>query len=172
MTDLRTDTEREADEQAELARTTTLMDRVTMLERQIAGLAAQLTAVESAHDRGVERVDVVEQEMADLRRFRTSPPNTSDYVHPSTLPWRVGRRVKRTVYQMVGEQPSSKDQVIGMMDTPELAAYVVAAVNFRRHEDDEVARLADYLTEHYPSEIGTGSAVDTATRLLQDGAEH
>jgi hypothetical protein len=35
--------------------------------------------------------------------------------------WRVGRSVGRTVYQ--------GDELIGVMDTPELAALVVAAVN-------------------------------------------
>lgn len=40
--------------------------------------------------------------------------------HP--LPWRVGRKVGRTVYD-------ADDELIGVMDTRELAALVVAAVN-------------------------------------------
>jgi hypothetical protein len=39
-------------------------------------------------------------------------------------PWRVGRKVGRTVYD-------TNDTLIGVMDTPELAARVVAAVNAR-----------------------------------------
>ncbi len=39
-------------------------------------------------------------------------------------PWRVGKRVGRTIYD-------ANDQLIGVMDTPELAAQVVAAVNER-----------------------------------------
>jgi hypothetical protein len=44
-------------------------------------------------------------------------------------PWRVGRKVGRTIYMQLGEQPSDDDPLIGVMDTPELAAVVVRAVN-------------------------------------------
>lgn len=37
------------------------------------------------------------------------------------LPWRVGRQVGRTIYD-------AHDELIGVMDTPELAAAVVGAV--------------------------------------------
>jgi hypothetical protein len=37
-------------------------------------------------------------------------------------PWRVGRQIGRTIYD-------KNDTLIGVMDTPELAARVVAAVN-------------------------------------------
>lgn len=40
-------------------------------------------------------------------------------------PWRVGRKVGRTIYQ--------GDTLIGMMDTPELARRVVDAVNADQH---------------------------------------
>lgn len=43
--------------------------------------------------------------------------------------WRVGRSVGRTVYRMVGNDASKSDQLIGVMDTPELARRVVDAVN-------------------------------------------
>lgn len=43
--------------------------------------------------------------------------------------WRVGRSVKRTIYRQVGEDPSKDDVLLGLMDTPELAALAVAAVN-------------------------------------------
>lgn len=42
---------------------------------------------------------------------------------------RVGRKVGRTLYIQSGEEPSDDDQLIGMVDTPELAALIVAAVN-------------------------------------------
>ncbi len=41
-----------------------------------------------------------------------------------SLPWRVGTHVGRTVYD-------AQDNLIGTMDTPALAAQVVAAVNER-----------------------------------------
>jgi hypothetical protein len=43
-------------------------------------------------------------------------------VEACTRPWRVGRQVVRTLYD-------AADQLIGVMDTPDLAATVVAAVN-------------------------------------------
>jgi hypothetical protein len=46
-----------------------------------------------------------------------------------TEQWRVGRSVGRTVYRQVGDEPSKADQLIGVMDTSELAKQVVAAVN-------------------------------------------
>lgn len=54
---------------------------------------------------------------------------------PDTNPvprWRIGRSVGRTLYRMVGDEASKADVLIGMMDTPELAAQVVAAVNAQR----------------------------------------
>jgi hypothetical protein len=43
--------------------------------------------------------------------------------------WRTGRKVGRTVYRQLGYEPSDDDPLIGVMDTPELAALVVEAVN-------------------------------------------
>jgi hypothetical protein len=42
------------------------------------------------------------------------------------LPWRVGRRVGRTIYAVTG---TGDDVLIGVMDTRELAAAAVAAHN-------------------------------------------
>jgi len=43
--------------------------------------------------------------------------------------WRVGRSVGRTIYRQVSDEPSKEDELIGVMDTRELAALVVRAVN-------------------------------------------
>lgn len=43
--------------------------------------------------------------------------------------WRTGRKVGRTIYRQKGDFPSDEDELIGVMDTPELARIVVAAVN-------------------------------------------
>jgi hypothetical protein len=47
------------------------------------------------------------------------------------LPWRTGRKVGRTIYAVTGQEPSDDDVLIGMMDTPELAAETCAAHNCR-----------------------------------------
>jgi hypothetical protein len=45
--------------------------------------------------------------------------------------WRVGRKVGRTIYRQIGDKPGDLDQLVGLMDTPALAAMVVAALNQR-----------------------------------------
>ena len=45
-------------------------------------------------------------------------------------PWRVGRKVQRTIYD-------ADDVLIGLMDTPELARRVVEAVNAQEREQNE-----------------------------------
>jgi hypothetical protein len=47
-----------------------------------------------------------------------------------SLPWRIGRRVGRTIYAMTGAAPSDDDPLIGVMDTRELAEAACLAHNF------------------------------------------
>lgn len=42
---------------------------------------------------------------------------------------RQGRKVGRTLYELAGAEPSDDDVLVGVVDTPELAALIVAAVN-------------------------------------------
>lgn len=48
---------------------------------------------------------------------------------PLSVPWRVGRKVGRTIYAQHGPEPSDDDRLIGMLDTPELAAEAVHCHN-------------------------------------------
>lgn len=43
--------------------------------------------------------------------------------------FRVGRHLGRTIYRMVGEQPSDADVFVGIMDTVDMATTAVAALN-------------------------------------------
>jgi hypothetical protein len=43
--------------------------------------------------------------------------------------WRTGRKVGRTIYLQLGQDPSDDDVLIGVMDRPDLAEIVVDAVN-------------------------------------------
>jgi hypothetical protein len=43
--------------------------------------------------------------------------------------WRVGRKVGRTIYAQLGDEPSDDDVLIGMMDTPALAKDAVESHN-------------------------------------------
>jgi hypothetical protein len=49
---------------------------------------------------------------------------------PSSLPWRTGRKVGRTIYAQPGPEPSDDDPLIGVMDTPGLAKAAVRAHNW------------------------------------------
>ena len=55
--------------------------------------------------------------------------NNRDNVDFVRLPWRVGRKVGRTVYAQVGDGPNDDDCLIGVFDTRELAAEAVRAHN-------------------------------------------
>lgn len=43
----------------------------------------------------------------------------------NNYPWRVGRKLGRTIYAQVGDDPDDDDVLLGMMDTAEIAAHVV-----------------------------------------------
>lgn len=47
----------------------------------------------------------------------------------TTLRWRTGRRVGRTVYAQFSTDPNDTDILIGVMDSPELADETVASHN-------------------------------------------
>jgi hypothetical protein len=48
------------------------------------------------------------------------------------VPWRTGRKVGRTIYAQIGEQPSDLDVLIGVMDTTVLAQQAVRDHNAAR----------------------------------------
>ena len=52
-----------------------------------------------------------------------------------TPTWRVGRKLGRTIYVQVGDAPSDDDVLIGVMDSPALAATAVTCVNVARGPD-------------------------------------
>lgn len=62
--------------------------------------------------------------------------------------WRVGRSVGRTLYRQVAEEPSQQDELIGLMDTPELAQQVVDAIHAQLGLTPEAAAWLLTLVEH------------------------
>ena len=60
---------------------------------------------------------------------RTSVSEHDSAFFLTRLPWRTGRRVGRTIYARYGDDDASTDVLIGVMDTPELAAEAVLAHN-------------------------------------------
>lgn len=48
---------------------------------------------------------------------------------PTSGVFRTGRKVGRTLYLQSGPEPSDEDDLVGMLDTPELAALAADAIN-------------------------------------------
>lgn len=48
-----------------------------------------------------------------------------------STPWRVGAKLRRTLYAQAGCQPGVDDVLLGLMETPHLAAYVASLHNQR-----------------------------------------
>ena len=54
-----------------------------------------------------------------------------------TLPWRVGRKLGRTLYAQIGAVPSDSDILLGMLDDETVAARIVLEHNLALiHEAD------------------------------------
>lgn len=64
-----------------------------------------------------------------MRRPYRDPADPSAELH--LRPWRVGRKVGRTIYD-------ANDVLIGLVDTPELARFIVNSVNGGHQETDTV----------------------------------
>lgn len=61
-----------------------------------------------------------------------SPEKYDELYDPATLatlPWRVGRKVQRTIYAQVENEPSDDDILIGLMDSPVISVEAVRAHN-------------------------------------------
>lgn len=52
------------------------------------------------------------------------------------MPWRVGRKVGRTIYVQLQVEASETDPLIGVFDTPELAEAAVRAHNQALQSND------------------------------------
>jgi len=77
--------------------------------------------------------------------------------------WRTGRKVGRTIYSQVGDEPSDDDELIGVFDTPELAQRAVTAVNNPPRQGkcgDEPPRLWPWLSEGPSCSLDVGHASD------------
>jgi hypothetical protein len=70
-------------------------------------------------------------------------PEEADGQRAAEGPYRVGRKVGRTIYHMAGDQPSDTDELIGVMDSPALAAFAVRGMNAETR--DGRVPLADVL---------------------------
>jgi hypothetical protein len=60
------------------------------------------------------------------------------------MKWRVGRSLGRTLYIRTGGDDLKADTFVGVMDTRELAAQVVEAINDPRDEYHTMAELYEY----------------------------
>lgn len=64
-----------------------------------------------------------------LAAYQKGRVNMSYKTRALYLPWRQGRKIGRTIYAQMGPEPSDDDPLIGVMDTPDLAAAACEAHN-------------------------------------------
>ena len=76
------------------------------------------------------------QGMLDIRQFQARATQLREAAlravpedQPVLRPWRVGRKVGRTIYQQQSADPADGDVLIGLMDSRELAQAAVDAYN-------------------------------------------
>jgi hypothetical protein len=80
------------------------------------------------------------------------PPEYADM--PSRdLPWRVGRKLGRTIYVVVNDEPSDQDVCLGMLDTSVLAQHIVDLHNAALASKQDVENERMTLSEHRNAEI-------------------
>lgn len=116
-------------------------------------------------------------------------PDTPARTTWPTAKLRQGRRVGRTLYHQQGPEPSEDDPIIGMVDTPELAATIVAAVNGQpdlstshkeaHHSQRTTDEFLDepVLPQAHPGSVKTfremfAEALDTSQSGDREGADH
>ena len=96
--------------------------------------------------------------------------------------WRTGRKIGKNLYRVTAEHPEGLD--IGRMDTPQLAAQVVDAVNTRLvagrdgpgWDRQAIDSLADWLAGCHSDTIGggpdTGAELAAHLRQLRADRDH
>jgi uncharacterized protein YodC (DUF2158 family) len=67
--------------------------------------------------------------------------------------FRVGRKLKRTIYRQVGAKPSDDDQFWGIVDTPEQARVITAALErfFEEWKQPAIGDLWEAKTKGAPN---------------------
>lgn len=81
---------------------------------------------------------------------------------------RQGRKVARALYEQQGPEPADTDPIVGLVDTPELAARIVATVNAA---DKAVIELATELAEERTLTNRSQRTIDRV-RALHRPVEH
>jgi hypothetical protein len=90
-------------------------------------------------------------------------------IEPVAMPWRVGRRVGRTIYVDSGDpDPNDGSLLIGVMDTPELAARAVEAHNGQLEWETAVYDYHQRVKEGRPYEDAV-TPQEFARRIIRMG---
>ena len=150
-------------------------DQITELEHRIG--QATMMAESIALEGGVRRecalrflgaLEVPEAEWP-------APASAAPVTLRQSLTTRQGRKVPRMLYEQLGDGPADDDPIVGLVDTPELAALIVAAVNGLgaavADADGSVTDDTSRVPPAAPEQSGGRVERDTATaRTLITGA--
>ena len=91
----------------------------------------------------------------------------------ATERWRVGRKLGRTLYAQQGPEPGDDDPFLGLMETPELAAEVVALrAKAARYEEalDGMRTTLEIAVPAGSVDWGLGEQLLATTRAALNGA--
>lgn len=101
-------------------------------------LLAQHGRVTITHEAGrrVIAEPIPDSERRDDPRWRRTRDSTDDDQWKTT-PWRIGRALGRTLYHMVGVEPTKDDVLIGMVDKVAIAEHIVDLHNASLSENLE-----------------------------------
>ncbi len=116
-----------------------LLDHADELDDQHGKVDANLAELANVYRRltGFDLKAAVGEHLADAemrnRVLVDEVERLSDHQAAATGRLRTGRTVGRTIYRQISDDPSKNDELIGLMDTKELASLVVEAVN--RHQE-------------------------------------
>ena len=84
--------------------------------------------------------------------------------------WRTGRHVGRTIYAQYGPEPSDEDQLIGVMDSPALAAEACEGRNLTAEAVQELA--AEAAIDLNPCSRCNGSGSEPAEHARPGAESH
>ena len=148
-------------------------DRITELEHRIG------QATEEAESMAMEGGAVRECALRFLGALEVPvaewPVMPAPVTLRQSLTTRQGRKVPRMLYRQLGDEPADDDPIVGLVDTPELAALIVAAVNGLgaavADADGSVTDDTSRVPPAAPEQSGGRVERDTATaRTLITGA--
>jgi hypothetical protein len=102
------------------------------------------------------------------REFEKEPCPGCPGCQSSTGEFRTGRKVGRTIYAQLGPEPSDSDPLVGVMDTPELAARFVQAEARALSAEEKVEQALEALRRIVHTDEHQGFARESMALIARE----